>query len=127
MQRCFYEVINPETKPLPSWQSIILTVLTLPPALQPAGGELKERKPSLLKSCGSETTRITAAQSTLPPAPHQRRRWRRHGFDPYFPWVGKILWRRQWQPTPSILAWRIPWTEEPDGLQSMGSQRVRHD
>jgi len=27
----------------------------------------------------------------------------------------------------SILAWRIPWTEEPGGLQSMGSQRVTHD
>ena len=27
----------------------------------------------------------------------------------------------------SFLAWRIPWTEEPGGLQSMGSQRVRHD
>ena len=27
----------------------------------------------------------------------------------------------------SILTWRIPWIEEPDGLQSMGSQRVRHD
>ena len=27
----------------------------------------------------------------------------------------------------SIPAWRIPWTEEPGGLQSMGSQRVRHD
>ena len=27
----------------------------------------------------------------------------------------------------SILAWRIPWTEEPGRLQSMGSQRVRHD
>ena len=27
----------------------------------------------------------------------------------------------------SILAWRIPWTEEPGGLQYMGSQRVRHD
>ena len=26
-----------------------------------------------------------------------------------------------------ILAWRIPWTEEPGGLQSMGSQRVRHN
>ena len=26
----------------------------------------------------------------------------------------------------SILAWRIPWMEEPGGLQSMGSQRVRH-
>ena len=27
----------------------------------------------------------------------------------------------------SILAWRIPWMEEPGGLQSMGSQRVGHD
>ena len=27
----------------------------------------------------------------------------------------------------SILAWRIPWTEEPGGLESMGSQRVGHD
>ena len=27
----------------------------------------------------------------------------------------------------SILAWRIPWTVEPGGLQSTGSQRVRHD
>ena len=27
----------------------------------------------------------------------------------------------------SILAWRIPWTEEPDGLQSIGSKRVGYD
>ena len=27
---------------------------------------------------------------------------------------------------PSILAWKIPWTEEPGGLQSIGSQRVGH-
>ena len=27
----------------------------------------------------------------------------------------------------SILAWKIPWTEEPGGLQSMGSQRVGHN
>ena len=27
----------------------------------------------------------------------------------------------------SILAWKIPWTEDPYRLQSMGSQRVRHD
>ena len=33
----------------------------------------------------------------------------RPGFDP---WVGKIPWRRKWQPT----AWEIPWTEEPGGL-----------
>ena len=28
---------------------------------------------------------------------------------------------------PSILTWRIPWTEEPGGLQFMGLQRIRHD
>ena len=27
----------------------------------------------------------------------------------------------------SMLAWRVPWTEEPGGLQSMGLQRVGHD
>ena len=27
----------------------------------------------------------------------------------------------------SILAWKIPWTEEPGGLQSMGSQKVGHN
>ena len=27
----------------------------------------------------------------------------------------------------SVLAWRIPWTEEPGGLQFTGSQRARHD
>ena len=27
----------------------------------------------------------------------------------------------------SILAWRIPWTKEPSGLQSLGHKRVRHD
>ena len=30
-------------------------------------------------------------------------------------------------PCSSILAWEIPWAEEPGGLQTMGSQRVRHD
>ena len=43
------------------------------------------------------------------------------------PGSGRFPWRREWQPTPVILAWRIPWTEEPGGLQSVGSQRVGHD
>ena len=47
----------------------------------------------------------------------------RHGSDP---WVREIPWRRKWQPIPVILAWEIPWTEEPGGLQSMGLQTVRH-
>ena len=37
------------------------------------------------------------------------------------------FWRRQWHPTPVTLAWKIPWTEEPGGLQSMGLLRVEHD
>ena len=41
-------------------------------------------------------------------------------------WIWKIPWRRSWQPIPVFLPWRIPWTEEPSGLQSMGSQRVGH-
>jgi len=42
------------------------------------------------------------------------------------PWVGKIPWRRAWQPTPVFLPGESLWTEEPGGLQSMGSQRVGH-
>ena len=48
----------------------------------------------------------------------------RPGLDP---WVGKIPWRRAWQPTPVFLPGESPWTEEPGRLQSMWSQRVRHD
>jgi len=34
---------------------------------------------------------------------------------------------KEWQPTPVILAWRIPWTRKSDGPQSIESQRVRHN
>ena len=54
----------------------------------------------------------------------QCRRCKRHGFDP---WVGKIPWWRKWHPLSSILACRIPWTEEPGRPQSIGSQRVGHN
>ena len=49
----------------------------------------------------------------------QSRRCRRHGFNS---WVGKIPWRRKWQPNSNILTWIIPWTGEPGGLQTMGSR-----
>ena len=39
----------------------------------------------------------------------------------------KIPCRREWQPTPVILPWEIPWTKKPGGLLFMESQRVRHD
>ena len=41
--------------------------------------------------------------------------------------VGKIPWKRAWQPTPVFLPGESPWTKEPGRLQSMWSQRVRHD
>ena len=44
---------------------------------------------------------------------------KRHRFHPC---VKKIPWRKKWQPTPLLLLGKIPWTEEPGGLQSMGSQ-----
>ena len=46
-------------------------------------------------------------------------------------WVQALGWKNPLEEAmathSSVVAWRIPWTEEPDGLQSMGSQRVRHD
>ena len=46
---------------------------------------------------------------------------KRFGFDP---WVGKIPLEKKMTTCSSILAWEIPWTEEPDGLQFMRSHRV---
>ena len=39
----------------------------------------------------------------------------------------KSRMEKEMAPHSSVLAWRIPWTEEPDGLPSMGSHRVGHD
>ena len=48
---------------------------------------------------------------------------RRHQIRGFIPWVGKIPWRRKWQLTPVFLPRKFQ-TEEPGGLQSMGSHRV---
>ena len=46
-------------------------------------------------------------------------------------WVQSLGWEdpleKEMATHSSTLAWKIPWTEEPGGLQSMGSQRVRHN
>ena len=49
---------------------------------------------------------------------------RRHRFNH---WARKIPPEKGMATYFSILAWRIPWTEEPGGLQSMGLQRIGHD
>ena len=52
----------------------------------------------------------------------------RPGFDP---WVRSLGWEdpleKEMATHSSILAWEIPWTEEPGGLPSMRSERVRHN
>ena len=55
-----------------------------------------------------------------PPARAGRRK--RLGSDPC---IKKMPWRRAWQPTPVFLHGESPWTEASDGLQSIGSHRVR--
>ena len=46
-------------------------------------------------------------------------------------WVQSLGWQdpleKEIATHSSTLAWKIPWTEEPDRLQSMGSQKVGHD
>ena len=53
----------------------------------------------------------------------QWRRWR-SGFSP---WVGKILWRRKWQPTPLFLPGEAHGQRSLVGYSPMGSQRVSHN
>ena len=52
------------------------------------------------------------------------RRCKRCGF---YPRVRKIHLKEKMATNFSLLAWEIPWTEEPGGLQPMGPQRVKYD
>ena len=45
----------------------------------------------------------------------------------YFYSFSKVYWEKEMATHSSVLAWRIPWIEEPGGLQSTGSQRVGRD
>ena len=48
--------------------------------------------------------------------------------DPRFdPWIGKIPWRKEWQPTPVFLPGELLGQRRLAGLQSIWSQRVEHD
>ena len=77
---------------------------------------------NLCACCPPQGLALSDGTSGKEPACQCKRR-KRHGFDL---WVGKIPLEEEKAICSSILAWKIPWTEEPGGLQSMGSQRVRH-
>ena len=96
-------------------------------------------RPGVLQSMGSQTVRqdwvtklkwwhlsptmgLPGGASGKEPV-YQFKRYKRYKFDP---WVGKIPWRRAQQSTP-YSCWRIPWTDDSGRLQSIESQRVKHD
>ena len=67
------------------------------------------------------TSQVTLVVKNLPAKAGDMRQ----GFDP---WVGDSdPLEKETATHPSILAWKIPWTEQPDGIQSTGLQRVRQD
>ena len=76
-------------------------------------------EPGGLPSMGvtQSRTRLTRLSSSSNEAVHISELWAVLGF-----WVEKAV-----APHSSTLAWKIPWTEEPGGLQSMGSLRIGHD
>ena len=85
--------------------------------LPPPPGDLPDRgiDPGIEPTSLMSTTLQTSSHAC------NCRRYKRYSFDFC---IRKILWRRKYS---SILAWRIPWREEPGGLQSMELQRVGHN
>ena len=87
---------------------------------------------TITKDMGGQDTNLSAVIMGFPGGASgkglasQFRRLNRCRLDP---WVSKMPWRTNWQPNwySSILAWEIPWTEEPGKLESMGSKRVGHE
>ena len=63
----------------------------------------------------------------LMPPPGQREDTERHRGSEGAEWHRRWVWHGLMAPHSSTLAWKIPWTEEPGRLQSMGSLRVGHD
>ena len=84
--------------------------------------QIPSQAPKLSPSRG-----FPGATSGKEPACQSRRHKRCSGFDSH-PNMGREDPLEEEMAThSSVLVWRIPWTEEPGGLPSIGSQRIRHD
>ena len=77
-------------------------------------------EPGGLQSIGSQKVRHDSAASL---SLCQCRRYKKHMFSA---WVGKILWRKAWQPTPVFLPGESHGQRNPDGYSPWG-RRVKHD
>ena len=78
-----------------------------------------------------DAANTASCSSKSGPSQHVQLHWRAQGFIHQSLHTSLEAWLRMDLASvathSSILAWRIPWTEEPGGLQSTGSQRVGHD
>ena len=98
---------------------IVATLGSQSSATEPQGAlGVREERPNNYSSQHYLLLGFPGGASRKEPA-CQCRRHKRHRFNP---WVGKIPWRRKRQPTPVFLSGKSLWTEEPGGLQSIGSQ-----
>ena len=104
------------------WASLVAQLVKNPPAMPETSVQFLGQEDSPREGIGYplQYSWVSQVAQTIKICPQCRR----HGFDP---WVAKILWRREWKPTLVFVLGESPWTEEPGGLQSMGSQRVGHD
>ena len=74
----------------------------------------------LLHDCETKTSMLVLVAQTVTSLPTMRETWVR-----VLGWEDTL--EKEMAAHSSILAWRIPWTEEPGELQDMGSQRVGHN
>ena len=81
------------------------------------------KQPYLLQTGPSYATEGFPGGASVKEPACQWRRHKRHGFNP---WVGNNPLEEAVAAHFCVLAWRIPWTEEPGRLQSIESQRVGH-
>ena len=79
--------------------------------------------PSLLSKGSVNASKMLALGFAVVKNPPAKAGNMRLGFHP---WVRKIPLEEGMATHPNVLAWRIPWTEEPGGLWSIGSERVGH-
>ena len=100
------------------WIQVCSLQSTRPPHAATAHWNKAHLKRAVLSGCQELPRRRQCKESAC-----QCRR-PRHRFSS---WVRRIPLEQEMATRCSILAWEMPWTEEPAGLQSRGSQRVRHD
>ena len=101
---------------------------SIPGALFPKSGQ--RPSPETKASCGSPFPAMLLAASPLmnfPGGSEGKASSLSAGDLGSIPGSGRSPLEKEMATNSSILAWRIPWMEEPGGLQSMGSQRVGHD